>query len=297
MTRNLHHRLLALAAGLVTLLVTAAPATASAATPATAFASIASTPDGCRGVTISSISDTTGVRYYHHGKRLHFPTRELKFDQYGVIELTAKPKAGYTISQRRAQLSAPAQCFTDITRDDQLPRYQPIVSWCSDDSEPYLGQAFYNSAADNVAATWQLVRQSNHKVVAAGHFTINAGDEGESQFPIPAGLPLGKYVLTVRNDASSATLYPYSQPVEQYHCVGPATVRTGNVTIRIPKHGPDATITFSVPSSEDPVKVVNVRAGHHYTFHTTEGYVEYQVTPRGNHVGLLGSGSAYPPQS
>ncbi len=272
---------LALGAGLLT-----APA-AAAVTPVVTFASIDATFSGCSGARIDGISESDGARYLYRGRRLRFPTKTLPFDARGQIELTAEPTHGRTVTQERGRLLAPEACFTNIHVADE-PRYDPVVSWCTTTSTPALEQEFQSESLDDVTASWQLTRRSTGKVVAGGTATIYLG-VGPVDFPLPTALPKGRYLLTVRDAASPASLFPYSMPAEQYRCLPEPTVERGAVTFRVPKGGPSVDLNLATPASPEAV-VMHVRAGRAYTFRTSEPEVSWRADAHGNHVGDLGSG-------
>lgn len=267
---------------------------ASAATQVVTFASISSVASGCTGARITGISESAGAKYYYRGKRLRFPTTMLPFDRLGQIELTAKAARGRTITQERGRLLAPDACFTDIHPASE-PRYDPVVSWCTTDKTPVLEQEFQSESLDTITAAWKLTRRSDDKVVAKGTASIDLG-VGPVSFPLPAGLPKGRYVLTVRDTASAKNLYPYSLPAEHYTCLEAPTAKPGQVTFRVPEGGPGVDLALSTPADPE-VTVVRVRAGGSYTFRTAEPEVYWRAHPRGHHVGDLGGGVVEIPSS
>lgn len=273
-----------------------APAAEAArpAAPAASFVSVDATTVGCRGARIHAIGGDAGVRYLHRGERLRFPTRVLPFDRYGVVELTARARGGRAVTQATGRVVAPASCSTAITPGDE-PRLGPVLSWCAGSAAPSLGQVFSSDSPETQTATWRLVRRTNHRVVARGTFALDLGVAFQA-FPLPAGLPLGRYVLEVRNAASSPELFPYALRVEQYRCLPTPAVRTGAVVFRVPAGGPDARIEVFDRVPQVPTAVLTVRAGGRATYRTTASSLSYVAHPLGDHVGTLGSGSLEVPQ-
>ena len=290
MTLRLPRHLRTLVAGLLglTLAASLAPA-ASAGTPLVAFASVDSTADGCRSTVITTISGSAGVRYYQDGHRLHLPSKALRFDDVGVVELTAKAPHGSSLDLYRYRLLAPAACFDALTVDDTIPRYVPKVSWCTTDRHPFVAQAFVTD--DDVAGVYVLRRRSDRHLVDYGQAKIAEGT-GEARFPLDRGIPAGRYVLEAdKYFQGTDGYYEWSMPVEALRCLKAPKVKTGKVTFTVPSHGPDALISISVRSDLDPVKVVRVRDGHSYTFRTSEPEITWLATPVGDHLGELGHGS------
>ncbi|SEP81922.1 hypothetical protein [Microlunatus flavus] len=272
---------LTLAAGLAPL--------ASAGTPLEAFASISSVADGCRSTVITGIDGSPGVRYYAGGHRLRFPTKRLRFDTTGVVELTARGKGGASVDQPRHRLAAPEECFADApTVDTSIPRYTPKISWCSTDKHPHLAQAFVSDDAEPVV--YVLRHRTSQRLADYGATQLAEGS-GETRFDLDRGLEPGRYVLEVSQVFAAPGTYGWSTPVEELRCVGKPKVGRGKVTFRVPKHGPTALLSISVPSEVDPVEAVRVRAGHTYTFRTSEPEVSWVATPTGDHVGEMGHGT------
>lgn len=295
MTLRLPRPLRAVGAGLLglTLAASLAPA-ASAATPLVAFASVESTPDGCRSTVVTGIDGSAGVRYYADGHRLRFPSKALRFDDVGVVELTAKGKDGATLDRYRYRLLAPAACFDGApTVDDTIPRYAPKVSWCTGDRHPYVAQAF--TSETQVPLVWVLRHRSSKRLADYGGTTLPEGS-GEIAFPLDRGLDAGRYVLEVQEPIVDPGSYGYSMAVEELRCLKTPKAKRGKVTFTVPKHGPAALLTLSVPAEVDPVKVVRVRAGRTYTFRTDQPEVSWVATPTGDHIGELGHGTVSVPQ-
>jgi hypothetical protein len=269
-----------------------APA-ASAGTTLDAFASVESTPAGCRSTVITEITGSPGVRYYQDGHRLHLPTRPLRFDDAGVVELTAKAKDGATLDQYRYRLLAPAECFdADPVVDDSVPRYSPKVSWCTTDRHPYVAQAFVSD--EQVPLVYVLRHRADGRLADYGSTTLPEGSS-ETRFSLDRGLKAGRYVLEAQEPISTPGSYPWSMPVEELRCLKAPKVKAGKVTFSVPKDSPTALLSISVPSEVDPVKVARVKAGHSYTFRTSEPEVSWVATPVGDHVGELGHGSVEVP--
>ena len=295
MTLRLPRPLRVVGAGLLglTLAASSAPA-ASAATTLTAFASVGSTPDGCRSTVVTGIDGSAGVRYYADGHRLHFPTKSLRFDDVGVVELTAKGKDGAALDRYRYRLLAPAACFDGApTVDDTIPRYAPKVSWCTADRHPYVAQAF--TSEDDDSLIWALRRRADRHLVDYGQARLDEGS-GETRFPLDRGLEPGRYVIEAQENVPNPEGYWWSMAVEELRCLKTPKAKRGKVTFTVPKHGPGALLTISVPAEVDPVKVVRVRAGHTYTFRTDQPEVSWVATPTGDHIGELGHGTVAVPQ-
>ena len=289
MNPRLSRPLCTVAAGLLglTLAVSFAPA-ASAGTTSQAFASVESTPNGCSSTVITDIAGSPGVQYYAGGHRVHFPSKTLRFDDTGVVELTAKAKHG-ALDRYRYRLLAPESCFDGgPTVDDTIPRYTPKVSWCTADRHPYVAQSFVSD--EQVPLVYVLRHRSSRRVADYASTTLPEGS-GETSFALDRGLDPGRYVLDVQEPISTPGSYGWSMPVEELDCLKAPRVKPGKVTFKIPRHGPDALLSISVPSAVDPVKVVRVRDGHSYTFRTTEPEISWLATPVGDHLGELGHGT------
>lgn len=285
----------AVAAGVLglALAATSAPG-ASAASTLVAFASVESTPTSCQSTVITRITGSSGVRYYIDGHRLRLPSAKLRFDEAGAVEVVAKAKGGATLDRYRYRVLAPDACFGNLRLSENIPRYQPVVSWCTSDAGPSVAQAFMSD--ENLTVDYTVVRRSSYREVTRGQAEIGSG-EGEVTFPVPAGLPRGRYLLEARDTTSAPSLYPWSMWVEELRCLDAPKAKRGKVTFTVPKHGPGALLTISVAAATDPVQVVEVQAGHAYTFHTDQPEVSWVATPTGDHIGELGHGSVVVPQS